>query len=367
MKSFSQQDVKYMAAALDLARNVKGSTFPNPAVGALVVKNGRIVGKGATAACGGPHAEVAALQMAGPRAAGATLFVTLEPCCHFGRTPPCTDAIIAAGIKRVVAALQDPNPKVAGCGFKKLRRAGIIVEKGLMQQQAYDLNEDFCFAIVNKRPWISLKLAMTLDGRIADTSGKSQWITGEQSREFVHKLRATHAAVGVGAGTLRADDPRLTVRSAKLCGAEPARIVFADPNKIAARSNFIRLAKKIRTICVIGARGKTARKTVKSGMEIWRVGGKNRLAQMRAFMRLAYSEGLTSILIEGGSALASFFLENGLVSRIYFFWGGKIIGSGLPGIQFDKGLSLGKAIELSAIKAACFGQDIMITGIPKRK
>jgi diaminohydroxyphosphoribosylaminopyrimidine deaminase/5-amino-6-(5-phosphoribosylamino)uracil reductase len=210
--SFSVPDTNFMSEAIALAWSVKGKTFPNPAVGAIVVHRSGIVGTGTTQPWGGAHAERVALNQAGPLARGATLYVTLEPCCHQGRTPPCIDAVIEAGIGRVVVGVGDPNPLVNGKGIARLRTAGIAVDAFLLREEAEAVNEDFFWAITRRRSWITLKLALTLDGRIADSQGFSKWITDSPARAFAHELRRRHAAIAVGRTTLERDDPRLTVR-----------------------------------------------------------------------------------------------------------------------------------------------------------
>ena len=196
-----------MQMALDLARQAMGRTSPNPMVGAVVVKDAQVLGTGYHARAGTPHAEVLALNEAGEAARGATLYVTLEPCCHHGRTGPCTEAVIKAGVRRVVAAMTDPNPLVAGCGFDRLREAGIDVATGVMEAQALRLNEVFINYITTKLPFVVMKAAMSLDGKIATRTGKSRWITGPESREYVHRLRDRYDAIMVGVGTVLADNP----------------------------------------------------------------------------------------------------------------------------------------------------------------
>ncbi|MBN2188930.1 MAG: bifunctional diaminohydroxyphosphoribosylaminopyrimidine deaminase/5-amino-6-(5-phosphoribosylamino)uracil reductase RibD [Chitinispirillaceae bacterium] len=365
MNAKVQKDRDFMAQAVELAWAVKGKTFPNPAVGAVVVSRGRIAGEGATRAAGGPHAERVALKKAGERAAGATLYVTLEPCCHFGHTPPCTEAIITAKIRRVVAASADPNPLVSGKGFAKLRAAGITVEIGLLRDEAAAVNEDFFHAIIKKRAWITLKLACTLDGRIADGQGVSRWITGKEAREFGHELRRTHAAVAVGRATLERDDPRLTVRHMK--GYSPARIVFTADPKIPRKSFFYRHANEARSIVVVSGRG--ARRIVRdsrSGLEFWFTGEKNPHAHLLAFASMAFKNDITSVLVEGGRKLASSFLESGLVKRVYLFYGNKILGRGKEGILFTKGLPLSRCLRLKKREVLLFGDTFGITGIPEK-
>jgi len=206
------EDEKYIKIALDLAKKAKGMTSPNPCVGAVIVKDGKVLGKGFHKFAGGPHAEICALRQAGKEAEGATMYVSLEPCSHFGRTPPCTDAIIRSGIKRVVAAIKDPNPVNNGRGLRILRSCGIKTGVGLLETEARELNEDFIKYITRKMPFVAVKVAQSLDGKIATRTGDSKWISDDKARDFVHKLRSEHDAVMVGAGTVLKDDPLLTAR-----------------------------------------------------------------------------------------------------------------------------------------------------------
>lgn len=362
MAQFSDKDQYYMLCALDFAKKVKGTTFPNPAVGAVIVKGGAIIGGGATAYCGGPHAEKTALLQAGINAQGATLYVTLEPCCHFGRTPPCTDAIIAAGIKKVFFALRDPNPLVAGKGGRQLRRYGIEVASGCLAKEAMRLNEDFVFSILHHRAFITLKLALTLDGYIADYTGGSRWITSPALRKIVHDLRRTHAAVAVGRGTFDADNPKLNVRSGKRTA--PARIVFSSTGKIPGNTYFYQHSSDARSIVVI--RRKTESRVMidgATGIEYWFTGESDRHASMAAFAAMAYANNLTSILVEGGSGIASVLLESELVNRLYLFYGNKLLGGGVPGIRIGKnGRMIDAAIVLKNRETVMVDNDFYITG-----
>jgi diaminohydroxyphosphoribosylaminopyrimidine deaminase/5-amino-6-(5-phosphoribosylamino)uracil reductase len=356
-----------MAKALELSWASKGKTFPNPAVGAVIVAKGTIVGTGATDICGGPHAEKVALKKAGKLASGATLYVTLEPCCHYGRTPPCTDAIIAAGIKRVVAAINDPNPLVNGKGFAVLKAAGITVETGLLRDEAYAVNEDFFWAITKKTAWITLKLALTLDGRIADMQGDSRWITDSEAREFAHELRRRHGAVAVGRTTLERDDPQLTLRLTvrHVLGFSPARIVFTSQSKIPLQTYFSRHAKETRSIVVVSGKGKKEIvRDSRTGLEYWYTGEKKTRSHLRAFAKMAFDNDITSVLVEGGQMLASSFLESGLVNRMYLFYGNKILGQGKEGIVFSSGLPVNKCICLKKKEILLFSDTVGITGIP---
>lgn len=361
MDNIKEDDLYYMQMAMDLAWEAKGRTFPNPAVGAVIVAGGKVVGKGATQPYGGPHAEKVALAQAEEKAKGATLYVTLEPCCHFGKTPPCTDAIINSGIRKVVFSIKDPNPLVGGKGASKLLQNGIEVSEGLLKQQAAELNEDFFWSISNNRAWVSLKLALTLDGKIADYAGNSKWITGETSREYVHELRRRHAAIAVGRGTLEADDPRLTVRHKQ--GYFPARIVFSSKDQISQNSYFFQHSSDARSIVVInGGSGSEIRKD--SGIERWYTGQSDPGQSMEEFVQIAYQQHLTSIFVEGGQRIASSLLKAGLVNRLYLFYGSKILGEGKDGICFSEGLSMHECINLKEIRQQTFGHDFLISGIP---
>lgn len=355
-------DLYFMQKALKLARKAKGRTFPNPAVGAVVVREGKIVGKGATELCGGPHAEKLALAQAKENAKGASLYVTLEPCCHFGKTPPCTEQIIASGIKRVIFSVKDPNPLVSGKGAQLLEQNGIEVSEGVLKEQATELNEDFFWSITKKRAWVSLKLAMTLDGKIADTAGDSKWITEESAREYVHELRRCHAVVAVGKGTLEADDPQLTVRHKK--GYCPARIVFASDDQISQNSYFFKHSTDTRSIVVVNG-GNDSEIKKKSSIEYWYTGETDKIGSLELFLKMAYQQNLPSIFLEGGQRVASRFLQAGLVNRLYLFYGSKILGDGLDGICFSKGLLMNECITLKEIKHQSFGSDFLISGIPR--
>lgn len=356
-----ENDLYFMREALRLAREAKGRTFPNPAVGAVVVREGKIVGKGATQQHGGPHAEKVALAQARENAKGASLYVTLEPCCHYGKTPPCTGQIIASGIKRVIFSVKDPNPLVGGKGAQQLRQNGIEVCEGVLHEQATELNEDFFWSVTHKQAWVSLKLAMTLDGKIADTAGNSKWITGEASREYVHELRRCHAAVAVGKGTLLADDPRLTVRHKK--GYSPARIVFSSNNQIPKKSYFFQHSTETRSIVVVSGGGGSEIKN-ESGIEFWYTGQTDKIQGLEKFVQMAFEQNLTSIFLEGGQHIASQFLQAGLVNRLYLFYGSKVLGDGLDGVSFSEGLSMDECINLQGIRQQSFGSDFLISGIP---
>ena len=353
-----------MSQAIALAWSVKGKTFPNPAVGAMVVRKLNIVGRGTTQAWGGLHAERVALSQAGALARGATLYVTLEPCCHYGRTPPCVDAIIETGIRRVVVAVGDRNPLVNGRGLARLRAAGIRVDSFLQREEAEAVNEDFFWAITRRRAWITLKLACTLDGRIADEKGASKWITEIQARVFARELRRRHAAIAVGRTTLDHDDPRLTVRMGR--GFAPARCIFTSNKNIPVTAWFSRHAGAARSIVVV--RDRTARRIELNGdtrLEYWYTGRSRKSAHLETFTEMAFENNLPSVFVEGGQQLASAFLEAGLVNRVYLLFGNKIIGRGLEGLHFSKGLAINNCIRLENMKMLLLDNAFGVTGIPR--
>lgn len=363
-------DASFMSIALMLADSVKGSTFPNPSVGAVIVKNNEIIGTGATDACGGPHAEINALKMAGTRSRGATMYVTLEPCCHYGRTGPCADAIIRSGIRKVIASTRDPNPLVNGKGMRQLRKNGITVVSGVGEKEAVRINEDFFFWISHHRPWVSIKLAMTLDGRIADGKGNSKWITSTAARECVHDIRRRHAAIAIGAATLAKDNPKLTVRHG--FHANPVRFVFSSKETIPLASYFATSAcpkkqagKKCQRSVLVVSGGSRSKRMRESGVELWHTGMKDMPGSLRVFLSMAGEENIGSVLVEGGAKLASHFLESRLANRLYLFYGDKIIGDGIMGMTFTYGLPIARPIVLNEMEMRRFENDIMISGIPQ--
>jgi diaminohydroxyphosphoribosylaminopyrimidine deaminase / 5-amino-6-(5-phosphoribosylamino)uracil reductase len=360
---FTDDQHRFMAAAMKLANEAKGTTFPNPAVGAVVVANGRIVGSGATSPYGGPHAEKIALSQAGVRARNASLYVTLEPCCHYGKTPPCTDAIIASRIGSVFISRLDPNPVVCGRGIRQLKKNGIKVHMGLLSDEATSVNEDFFWAITRRIPWVTLKLALTLDGRIADQEGRSRWITSQRSRDFVHELRRRHAAIIVGRTTLLRDNPRLSARYGGRRD-QPARIVFSSRPSLPATSYFIQHARSTRSIVVTAGGRRASIEKRAQGIELWHTGGATGEIDLAAFLHLAYNEGLTSLLVEGGGKVASSFMEHRHVNRVWLFYGNKLLGKGVEGFSFYRGLPLDRAITLTDRKLMTFGDDVAISGVP---
>jgi len=347
--------IHYMRYALTLAKKGKGTTSPNPMVGAVVVKNRRIVGKGYHKRKGKPHAEYIAIEDAGSLARGATLFVTLEPCVHFGATSPCVDTIIKAGIKKVFVATIDPNPIVNGKGVKKLLDAGVDVEVGLCEKKAIELNEIYNKFITTGEPFVILKVATTLDGRIATETHESKWITDEVGRRYVHELRSWVDAVLVGINTISTDDPLLTTRLAK--GKNPKRIVLDSDFRIPAD------ARVLGDGCVIATASSQEREI---NAEVWRLSkDKTGRVDIKALLKEAGKRSITSILVEGGRDVYTSFLRNKLVDKFYIFIGTKIFGdNGIPfvgnlGIQ-----SLKNAINMECTRVKRIGRDVLITGYP---
>jgi diaminohydroxyphosphoribosylaminopyrimidine deaminase/5-amino-6-(5-phosphoribosylamino)uracil reductase len=338
-----------MAAALSLATRNLGQTWPNPAVGCVIVDQaGHVAGRGFTQHGGRPHAETEALMMAGDRARGGTAYVTLEPCSHHGKTPPCAEALIAAGLARCIIAVEDPDPRVSGRGAAKLREAGIVVETGVLAAQARKLNAGFLTRVTQGRPLVALKLATSLDGRIATHAGESRWITGEDARAFGHRLRATHDAIAVGSGTVLTDDPDLTCRIPGLEHRSPVRLVFDRRGRIPATA-----------------------KVMSPNPPTWLIGGKGvrgaaqyiditiNAALTDVLVKLGEA-GLTRLLVEGGATLATAFLKAGLVDRLYWFRAPIVIGGdGVPGIAPMGVDHLALRVGLPCTVRRALGNDVL--------
>ena len=316
-----------MAHALRLAARGLGNVWPNPAVGCVIVKDGIVVGRGWTQPGGRPHAEVRALEQAGPLAAGATAFVTLEPCAHHGHTPPCANALIAAKVERVVTALTDPDPRVSGKGHAMLRAAGIAVTEGVLTAQATQLNTGFLKRVTQGLPFVTLKLAASLDGRTATATGESRWITGPEARRKVHGLRLSHDAVMVGSGTALADDPDLTVRDMGDV-RQPVRIVLDRLLKHSPESRLGRTAKDHPVWVVHGPSAPHAARRAwqATGASLIEIPETNGHVDLTATLQTLAQKGLTRILSEGGSTIAAALIKKGLVDELAMFTGGVLIG-----------------------------------------
>lgn len=334
--SSADDDLAHMRAALGMARRGLGNTWPNPSVGCVVVKDGRVVGRGVTAPGGRPHAEPTALTMAGPHARGATAYVTLEPCCHWGRTPPCTDALIAAGIARVVIAARDPDDRVNGQGIAKLRASGIAIEEGVLADAASEILAGFHKRTTTGRPLVTLKLASTLDGRIATRSGESRWITGDAARRAAHALRGRHDAVLVGVGTVVADDPDLTCR---LPGFRPTPIVrvVADSHlRTPLTARLVTSAQETPTWMLIRHGADPARRHAfaELGIRLIELAGAEAGVDLQAGLVALGTAGITRLLVEGGAQVAAALLRAGLVDRIAWFHAPAVMGGdGWPAVQ----------------------------------
>jgi diaminohydroxyphosphoribosylaminopyrimidine deaminase / 5-amino-6-(5-phosphoribosylamino)uracil reductase len=324
-----EADRRFMQLALTLGRRGLGRTWPNPAVGAVVVKDGVIIGRGWTQPGGRPHAEPVALNRADGEARGATLYVTLEPCSHFGKSPPCADAIIAAGIARVVAAIEDPNPEVAGRGHAKLRAAGIAVDVGLFAQEAAHDHAGHFRRVLDKRPHVILKLAVSADDKIGAAGGKPIAITGEAARSRVHLLRAQSDAILVGIGTVLADDPLLTCRLPGMEKRSPVRVVLDNSLRIPSDSRLVRTARET-PLWVIAAEladAPAAARLGAAGAQVMRVIPKAGSGlDLRAVLHALSDKGITRLMVEGGSRVASSFVAAGLVDEVWLFRGEKAVG-----------------------------------------
>lgn len=322
---------RYMRTALLLAQRHLGQTWPNPSVGALVVRHGQIIASGVTAPGGRPHAETQALRQAGPLARGASLYVTLEPCAHHGKTPPCTGAIIEAGIARVITGCGDPNPAVAGKGLRQLREAGIDVIENTCAREAREVNRGFFSVMEKKRPQVSLKLATSLDGKIATRDGQSRWITGEAARRHAHFLRSRYDAIATGIGTVLADDPLLTCRLPGMEGRSPVRVVFDRELRLPLGSNLVKTAKKTPVWVVTHAESPQSqakkRELSAAGVEFLPLNAQNGLNELQNTLQLLAEKGITRLLVEAGGKLSTAFLQSGLVDRMYWFRAPFLIGN----------------------------------------
>jgi len=355
-----------MRLALDLARKAEGQTNPNPVVGAVLVKSGEIVAKGYHKKAGLPHAEIIALRKAGGKARGADLYVNLEPCCHHGRTPPCTEAIIAAGIKRVILGIRDPNLLVSGRGIRFLRKQGVEVVTGVLRRDCEKINESFVKYITTGRPWVILKSAFSLDGKIATRTGDSRWITGSKARAYVHRLRSRVDAVLVGAETVRVDDPQLTVRPKKKGVQNPARVIVAGKNTISLSAKIFNNAHKERVIYATSASLSSARKKKfkEIGVEVLLVKHKKKQVDLPLLMDKLGEMEITSIMIEGGSEISGNALKEKLIDKVIYFLAPKIIGGkNAPGPVGGQGIAkLKDFIQVKEMSVEKLGNDLVIEG-----
>jgi len=363
-----QDDEYFMKKALDLASKGQGETSPNPMVGAVIVKGGSIVGKGYHQSAGKAHAEVNAIDDAGIKAEKATLYVTLEPCNHHGRTPPCTEKILKAGIQRLVVAMEDPNPDVQGGGMAYLDSRGITVVSGVLQEEAERQNEAFIKFVKKKRPFVIMKCAATLDGQIAARTGDAKWVTGEASRQYVHCLRHRTDAILVGIGTVRKDNPRLTTRLQNKRGKNPIRIILDTNLTISEEANVIQSTPEAETWVISGKHpaGVMAKRDrlKKSGARLIEAPISRGRIDLRQLMQLLGRNHITSLLIEGGGDIMASAVSAGIVDKIMFFYAPKLLGGndGVP-ICRGKGPALMKeAWPVTGITVRRFDDDVMIAG-----
>lgn len=354
-------DLPPMYAALTLARRGLGNTWPNPAVGCVIVKDGRVVGRGWTQAGGRPHAETEALRRAGATARGATAYVTLEPCAHHGRTPPCAEALVAAGVARVVVAIGDPDPRVSGRGLAMLRAAGITVDTEVGADEAREVAAGFLLRVTQGRPLVTLKLATSLDGRIATASGESKWITGPAARERAHLLRANHDAVLVGIGTALADDPDLGCRLPGLKAHSPVRVVADSAARLGSAEGLklalVRTARERPTWALVRADADPARLAAlaEAGVEAIPVAGApDGHVDLAAALQALGAKGLTRLLVEGGGKLAAGLLTAGLVDRLVWFRAPVLLGGdGVPAVA---GLAVSRIAEAHGFTRISLGE-----------
>jgi diaminohydroxyphosphoribosylaminopyrimidine deaminase / 5-amino-6-(5-phosphoribosylamino)uracil reductase len=358
-----------MRLALALAARGKGFTSPNPCVGAVVVKDGQVVGRGWHRAFGSAHAEVEAIDDAGDRARGADLFVTLEPCNHFGKTPPCTQKILKAGIRRVVAACKDPNPKASG-GLEFLSEHGVETGSGLLEDAAKTLMEDFLWYIRHDRtPFVILKCAATLDGRIATSTGESQWITSAESRAYGHEIRHQVDAILVGSGTLHADNPSLTCRIPGKKTRDPARVILDTRLTICETAAVINTDSSAPTILVTGPHVPAEKKQrlLKKNVQFLETGVKNNQLDFQQLMVKLGEMSITSLLIEGGGTVAANALAEGIVNKMVYFLAPKLLGGSDGKAVFEgKGVEkLADAVALRQMSVERLGPDILVQGYLK--
>ncbi|KKY51730.1 diaminohydroxyphosphoribosylaminopyrimidine deaminase [Pseudomonas amygdali pv. tabaci str. ATCC 11528] len=366
-------DVHYMARALELARNGLYSTHPNPRVGCVIVRDGQIVGEGWHVRAGEPHAEVHALRQAGELARGATAYVTLEPCSHQGRTPPCADALVNAGLARVVAAMQDPNPEVSGRGLLRLMNAGIGVQCGVLESEARALNKGFLKRMETGQPYIRVKMAMSLDGRTAMASGESQWITGPEARSAVQRLRAQSSVVLTGADTVLADKARLTVRPDELglnaeltalaAARPPLRVLIDGRLRVPLDAPFFQAGSALVVTCAAAsARGRYQ----EEGHEMLALADSAGHVDLRKLMVELATRGVNEVLVEAGPRLAGAFARLGLVDEFQIFIAGKFLGSSARPLLDLPLAQMSEALELNIVQMRAVGNDWRVIALPVR-
>jgi diaminohydroxyphosphoribosylaminopyrimidine deaminase/5-amino-6-(5-phosphoribosylamino)uracil reductase len=356
-------DEKWMKRTLRLAQSGRGRTSPNPMVGAVLVKRGRAVGEGYHARIGEAHAEIIALRQAGKKAKGAVLYINLEPCTHYGRTPPCVPQVIKAGVKRVVIGMEDPNPVVHGKGIEALRKFGLDVKVGVLEKECRRLNEAFCKYILKKEPFVVLKVAATLDGKIATRNGDSKWISGEASRRFVHKVRDQVDGVLVGIGTILRDDPMLTARRKE--GREPYRIVLDSRLRIPEEAKVFEHSPSEVILATTGsAPQEKIERLRKRGVRVLIIDSREGRVNLRSCLSKLGEIGVMNLLVEGGSQVNGSFLDEGLIDKFLLFLSPKLMGDPQALGIFGRGgvSNLEEALAVKEIKTKRIGEDIFVEG-----
>jgi len=358
-------DARYMKRALTLARKGAGKTSPNPAVGCVIIKNGGVIGEGWHRKAGGPHAEIHALEMAGADARGADVYVTLEPCCHTGKTPPCSEALIKAGVRRVVVGMRDPNPLVSGGGLAALKRAGIETACGVLEEECRAINLPFIKHVTTGLPYVTYKCAMTLDGNIATITGESRWISCEESRKYVHRMRARMDAVMVGVDTIIADNPQLTVRHVR--GKNPLRVIVDTRLRTPESVNVLKGLHSSKTIiATTESNPRVHARYLKQGATIVVCEEYDGRVSMKDLLPKLGALGVQTILLEGGSRLAGDMLQHGLIDELAFFVAPKIIGNnGFAPFTLQDITSMEQAIPLVFTDVKRSGVDFIIHARPE--
>ncbi len=356
----------FMRIALEEAAKGLGRTSPNPVVGAVLVKGGRIIARGYHKKAGTAHAEVVALEAAGSKAKGADLYTTLEPCDHYGRTPPCSLAILEAGVRRVICASADPNPQVSGKGVARLRRGGVKVLTGVLQEEADTLNRPFFKVMRTGMPWVTLKAAVTLDGKLATATGDSRWVTGEPARAWVHRLRDAVDVILVGANTVRKDDPKLTTRIPGGGGKDPLRVVVDSHLRLSPGYTVFTQRSPARTVIATleDPEGRKAQRFLAQGVEVWQVRQKAGRVDLKALLKRIARNGLNHVLVEGGAEMYGSFLRGHLADALALFLAPKLIGS--PGLSWagDLGVKeMAQAVAVSDLTFERHGDDVLLQAL----
>ena len=367
-ETLQKTDARFMREALREARKGLGRTSPNPAVGAVIVNNGQPIAKGYHKKAGLPHAEVEVLAKLGGNARGCTIYITLEPCNHHGRTPPCTEAILKSGVSRVVVGMKDPNPDVSGGGCEFLKQHGIEVKTGVLETECRILNEAFLKYVLTKRPFVIAKSAITLDGWTGTAAGHSRWITNEKSRQFVHRLRDQVDAVMVGVGTILADDPRLTTRIKRGRGRDPLRIVVDTHLRTPVNARIVNHDSSANTLIVVGDEvpPEALERYPKKGVLILSCPTRDGRIDLPALMDILAEKSVTSILVEGGSSLTGSMLRERLIDKYYVFEAPKILGGddGIPMVAGEGPKQMDQCLVLKNVQVRRFGEDILVVGSP---